>query len=205
MRKLFIIVIVVVIVITVAVVKKKSVIAPGPSESPTGLTIMSPSPMASVTSGVAPTTPTKTSASSSCQPYVCADGTQFPRCTESETPINYFVEPCLSHGGQVFQQRASPTPTPENQTVTVTFTNGGASPNMVNIRIGNTVKFVNNDDTPRWPASGVHPTHQICPGFDALHGLAKGESYSFAFKVAKTCPFHDHLNPSLHGQIVVTQ
>ena len=77
---------------------------------------------------------------------------------------------------------------PMSQTVTITFANGTATPNMVNIKVGDTIKFVNNNSVPHWPASGVHPTHQICPGFDALRGLQTGESYSFTFNEAKTCP-----------------
>ncbi|MBI2063937.1 MAG: hypothetical protein HYT65_03025 [Candidatus Yanofskybacteria bacterium] len=92
---------------------------------------------------------------------------------------------------------------PKNQTVTITFANGIATPNVVNIKAGDTVKFVNNDSTSHWPASGVHPTHQICPGFDALRGLNNGESYSFKFNEVKTCPWHDHLKPSVNGQIII--
>ena len=101
--------------------------------------------------------------------------------------------------------KASPSSsvTPKPQTVTITFANGIAAPDMVSIHVGDTVKFVNNDNVPRWPASGIHPTHQICPGFDSLHGLNKGESYSFTFREAKTCPWHDHLQPSVNGKIVV--
>jgi len=34
-----------------------------------------------------------------CPPYVCADGTTVARCAEDGTVINYFAEPCLTHGG----------------------------------------------------------------------------------------------------------
>lgn len=101
--------------------------------------------------------------------------------------------------------KISPTPsaTPKPQTIIITFTNNTATPNNVNIKVGDTVKFINNDASPRWPASGVHPTHQICPGFDSLRGLNTNESYSFTFNTAKTCPWHDHLKPAINGQIVV--
>lgn len=105
--------------------------------------------------------------------------------------------------------QANPTPTPsattQNQIITISFINGTATPNVVTIKIGDTVKFVNNDSTLRWPASGVHPTHQICPGFDSLRGLNTGESYSFTFREVKTCPWHDHLKPSIIGRIIVTE
>jgi hypothetical protein len=36
-----------------------------------------------------------------CEPYVCKDGTIVPACTPDGHQINYFAEPCLTHGGQV--------------------------------------------------------------------------------------------------------
>lgn len=85
----------------------------------------------------------------------------------------------------------------------VLLTASGFSPSSITIPVGTTVKFMNTDSVPRWPASGVHPTHQVCPGFDALKPLAPGESYSFTFGTAKTCPAHDHLNPGMRGTITV--
>lgn len=35
-----------------------------------------------------------------CSPYVCADGTNVDRCTDDGHIINYFAEPCLTHGGE---------------------------------------------------------------------------------------------------------
>ncbi len=94
------------------------------------------------------------------------------------------------------------------KTYTITYTSQGKlDTSNITIKLGDTVKFVNKDSNLHWPASDPHPIHTICPGFDALRGLAKGESYSFTFNVAKICPFHDHLNPrtpELHGQVVVT-
>lgn len=34
-----------------------------------------------------------------CDPYVCADGTSIDRCTRDGHTIYYFAEPCLTHGG----------------------------------------------------------------------------------------------------------
>jgi plastocyanin len=81
----------------------------------------------------------------------------------------------------------------------------GFTPNTLTIRKGEAVLFVNNGSVPMWPASGVHPTHQLCPGFDALGGVPSGGSYTHTFSEAKVCPFHDHLNPSLRGRITVTE
>lgn len=36
-----------------------------------------------------------------CSPYMCTDGTQLDRCAEDGSVINYFAEPCLTHGGEM--------------------------------------------------------------------------------------------------------
>ena len=87
--------------------------------------------------------------------------------------------------------------------VVVNITASGFSPSEVKIKAGDTVKFVNKDNKKRWPASGVHPSHQICPGFDAIGGINPDQSYSFTFKEIKTCPMHDHLLPTQFGKIIV--
>lgn len=92
---------------------------------------------------------------------------------------------------------------PEALQRTVEITAGGFAPATLKIKASTTVTFINRDSAPHWPASGIHPTHQICPGFDALKGLAKDESYSFTFTEKKTCPMHDHLNPDIQGLIIV--
>lgn len=77
------------------------------------------------------------------------------------------------------------------------------SPQTLTIAVGTTVRFVNKDKVDRWPASGFHPTHQICPGFDSKGSMKPGASYRFTFTEAKQCPMHDHLNPAIRGTIVV--
>lgn len=106
---------------------------------------------------------------------------------------------------------ASPSPSPAGApaaagTVNLTRSGGRVNAAELNIKRGDTVVFVNNDSILWWPASGVHPIHQICPGFDSLRGLGKDESYSFTFNNVGTCPFHDHLdarNGGLLGKINV--
>ncbi len=87
----------------------------------------------------------------------------------------------------------------------VEITSAGFQPSALKIKVGMTVRFMNKDSQLHWPASGIHPTHELCAGFDALKGLAQDEQYSFTFKEVKTCPMHDHLNPSLTGSIIVEQ
>lgn len=87
--------------------------------------------------------------------------------------------------------------------VTVNMTNAGFEPSEVSVKAGTKVRFVNSDTELHWPASGVHPTHQICPGFDSLAPVSPGQAYTFTFEEAKKCPMHDHLNPGLKGSVTV--
>lgn len=71
---------------------------------------------------------------------------------------------------------------------------GFVASNIV-IPVGTAIRFVNTDTAPHWPASGVHPTHEVCPGFDSFRPVAQGEFYEFIFREEEICPVHDHLNP----------
>lgn len=99
-------------------------------------------------------------------------------------------------------QPAFTTEEPRQEKV-VEITSGGFLPASLTIPVGATVHFVNKDIDEHWPASDIHPTHQICLGFDSLRPLKPGESYSFTFNTAKTCPAHDHINPRMKAIIKV--
>ncbi len=96
-----------------------------------------------------------------------------------------------------------PAPSSTASETIIEMTSDGFSPTEATIKAGDTVKFVNKDTKNHWPASGVHPTHQLCPGFDALQAVKPSESYSFRFTQKKECPMHDHLNPTSRGKIIV--
>lgn len=78
----------------------------------------------------------------------------------------------------------------------VNLTDTGPNPSVLDISSGDTVKFTNTGTRPFWVASDPHPTHDLCPGFDSMHGLVHGESWSYTFKFTapKTCPYHNHVD-----------
>lgn len=104
----------------------------------------------------------------------------------------------------------------ENGT-TVTYTNSGYTPQTITIETGTTITFVNQSNTRMWPASDVHPIHAEYPGsniskcgsdeegqiFDACSSIESGGSFSFQFNEVGTWTYHDHLNPSRSGTIIV--
>ncbi len=99
----------------------------------------------------------------------------------------------------------------------IEITSSGFSPGTLEIKQGETVKFVNKDSNEHWPASAVHPTHTIYPNsdirkcgtdeekniFDACRGLKQEEEYSFKFDMKGSWKYHDHLAPGLRGTIIV--
>ncbi len=99
----------------------------------------------------------------------------------------------------------------------IRITERGFEPMILEVPRGAKVTFVNESANPSWPASDLHPTHRLYPGsgiekcgtpeqaniFDACRGLEKGESWSFVFNEVGEWPYHDHLNPSLTGKIIV--
>ena len=100
---------------------------------------------------------------------------------------------------------------------TVTYTDDGFSPATVTVAQGGTVHFVNQSSNEFWPASAVHPTHAVYPGsgielcgtltavgiFDACGGVAVGSTWSFTFDEVGQWGYHDHLNASHFGKVVV--
>ena len=99
----------------------------------------------------------------------------------------------------------------------VSITSSGFSLSTLGIKQGETVTFKNEDTQPSWPASAIHPTHTVYPNssiakcgtaeentiFDSCKGLATGEAWSFQFDIPGTWKYHDHLNPSHSGTIIV--
>ncbi|PIT91022.1 hypothetical protein COU17_02505 [Candidatus Kaiserbacteria bacterium CG10_big_fil_rev_8_21_14_0_10_49_17] len=97
----------------------------------------------------------------------------------------------------------------------ISYTNDGFDPAEVTIKKGETVRFVNNSDRDTWPASAIHPTHSIYPektdadclgsAFDACRPLKAGEFWEFTFNEAGEWGFHDHLQASDRGKVIVTE
>ncbi len=91
---------------------------------------------------------------------------------------------------------------PVNQSI-VTYNESGFSPSVLRVRVGTIVVFKNEESDPIWVASNPHPIHTDYSEFDARRGYTKGESYSFTFTTLGTWKYHDHLNSSEGGTIVV--
>ena len=87
----------------------------------------------------------------------------------------------------------------------VRITEDGFSPEKIQVKKGQLVVWVNEDDDFHWPASNVHPIHEIYPDFDPLEPLNPGEVWFFTFDKQGEWRYHDHLKPNKRGIVTVTQ
>lgn len=89
--------------------------------------------------------------------------------------------------------------------VVIEMRQDGYTPDEITIEKGTTVRFVNKDDGPRWPASDLHPSHGIYPEFDPKEPVPVGEEWSFTFNKVGEWTMHDHLAPYISGYITVVE
>ncbi len=95
--------------------------------------------------------------------------------------------------------------TGQNKVVEVDYNDTSFSPATVNIKVGDTVVFKNKSSGDFWPASNPHPIHTDYLGFNAGAPLGPGQIYQFIFAKVGSWGYHNHLNPSSGGTIVVSQ
>lgn len=125
---------------------------------------------------------------------------------ESEEPVNQFLQ--MAPEEELLMEESSiaddlMASAVVGEIVTVEIMDTGFVPAEVTIPVGTTVRFVNNGQAAHWPASDVHPTHDILPEFDAKKGLTTGDTYSYTFDTAGEWSMHDHLFPQFTGTIMV--
>lgn len=97
--------------------------------------------------------------------------------------------------------------------VIITYTDAGYSPASITINRGQTVRFVNQSSRDFWPASAMHPTHEVYPedrpgqclgsAFDACEAIPPGGQYSFTFNQEGEWGYHDHIDAQYFGRITV--
>lgn len=79
----------------------------------------------------------------------------------------------------------------------------GFHPSEITVNQGETVTFENAGKKAHWPASDIHPTHQIYPAFDPKREIPPHGSWNFTFDRAGSWKMHDHLFSEFTGKIVV--
>jgi plastocyanin len=99
--------------------------------------------------------------------------------------------------GKLIQQAGS------GNTHTIALTEDGYQPEKITVKKGDTIIFMTRIDKPHWPASDLHPTHELYPGFDPEEPVDKEKTWSFTFTKEGQWKYHDHLSPYYRGVIIV--
>lgn len=108
-------------------------------------------------------------------------------------------------------QSLNPIQPPANAQNIITYTDSGFSPSTLTVKKGDTVIFKNTASDDMRVASNPHPRHNGYPTtggcvsstFDSCSDIKPDTSWSFTFDIVGTWGFHNHLNPSEGGTIVV--
>lgn len=103
----------------------------------------------------------------------------------------------------------------------ITYTDGGFSSSETTVRVGETVRFVNNAASGMWVGADEHPTHTSYDGtatrehcvdgtatggsFDMCRQAAPGESWEFTFTKAGTFAYHNHARATHGGTVTVIE
>lgn len=85
---------------------------------------------------------------------------------------------------------------------TVNLTADGFNPQTLTVKVGTKVVWTNSSGARANVSSAVHPTHQLYPPLN-LGNFEDGEEVSLTFEEAGTYKYHNHLNPSQTGTVVV--
>ncbi len=99
-------------------------------------------------------------------------------------------------------QKQNPTPAKTIEGKEVAVTNIGFEPQTVTIKAGQRVVWTNKSGASVTVNSDSHPTHLLWP-FLNLGQFADGSSVSVVFEKAGKYTYHNDLNPSQTGTVIV--
>ncbi len=88
---------------------------------------------------------------------------------------------------------------------TVSYAGGTFTPMTLNVKAGESVKFVNNSSLSMWVMSGPDTYHSEYPSFNQERTVGKGGVYNFTFVTPGTYQYFNKNNPSAKGLVVVTK
>lgn len=103
----------------------------------------------------------------------------------------------------------------DSEVITVDYTDQGFAPRTLTVKVGDTVRFVNQSSHDMWVGVDEHPSHtqydntsrdEHCPdgsAFDQCARSGPGTSWDFTFAKAGTFGYHNHVRASDTGTIVV--
>lgn len=87
-----------------------------------------------------------------------------------------------------------------SSTITIIFS--GFTPSTLTVKVGSVVTWNNTSGSAVQVASDPHPTHTDLPDLNS-GSLANGQTYSYTFNKIGTWGYHNHLDPTEKGTVVV--
>lgn len=88
---------------------------------------------------------------------------------------------------------------------TIEILDGQFNPKVIAINSSDYIVFKNIGKLGHWPASNSHPTHDILPEFDPQQPIKPNEEWKFQFNNPGIWRYHDHLNATKSGVILVKE
>lgn len=122
--------------------------------------------------------------------------TNTPNSSSNNTPTD-----------QGSNQNSNPTDSTSNQASTqntIVYTDSGFSPSNLSVKTGTLVTVKNSSSSTLEYNSDPHPSHTTNPELNQ-GSIEPGQSVSFKVTKTGTHGYHNHLNPSRKGSLVVTE
>lgn len=98
---------------------------------------------------------------------------------------------------------STPVTQKKNYDVIVTYTSQGFSPLVVDIKAGQTIRFINGSSLALWVASNPYPTNDFYPEFNQGKAVGRGGTFDFQFIRVGSWSYHNDTNPSKGGTVIV--
>ena len=108
----------------------------------------------------------------------------------------------LSTPAQTTTKQGAGGAIPKETIATVNLTSSGFDPKTATVKAGTRVIWLNKSGAAATVNSAVHPTHQAYPPLN-LGEFPNGSSVQLVFDKPGKYGYHDHLNPSRTGTVVV--
>ena len=148
--------------------------------------------------------------------YLLWQGYSTPSVSEEDTAsdIGVRIEDSDTVDLEVTEETSVSTDAPT--TVSVSYDGTQFSPSPVTVKKGGTVTWSAGGEKEMWVASAKPPSHAVyndttlqqhCPDTAgiAFDQCVSGTNYSFTFGKIGTWNYHDHINPSAFGAVIVVE
>lgn len=114
-----------------------------------------------------------------------------------------YTQPQATPASNITQTEEGPaTPSASAEKNVVNIKSGGFLPQDITVKVGESVTWMNTDSVDHTVNSAVHPTHLVYPPLN-LGNIKPADKRSLTFPTAGSYKYHDHLNPSLTGSVIV--